>query len=286
MDKQSLESLIERNEEESFRLEFKADLRSERGELDTWYGGGKLERPAKKAILKEDGGFANADGGLLLLGMAEDGATPPKAQSLNPIPRCQELKSRITDLIRSAFEPSVPKVDIEAIEIDGDSGVVAIEVLPSIYTPIRDTLNKECYSRIGDTNYPMSMAQIRDSIIQSLTRGSEIDQKLRTASERFDSVLRTAWVPDKGECPAGVRGGRFRVPCFEANCFSQNRGAVLEKLCLPVGDTGCTPCHRAISTSVRSPMRASRRTSNFNVALKRCLFPIISLSCIMGRYRS
>ena len=34
MDKQSLESLIERNEEESFRLEFKADLRSERGELD------------------------------------------------------------------------------------------------------------------------------------------------------------------------------------------------------------------------------------------------------------
>ncbi|MDE2771107.1 MAG: ATP-binding protein [Bacteroidota bacterium] len=84
-----IESLVASGVPEGEQMEFKKELPAKgTGKQDPWMSGQKrIGSHAKNKILKEVVAFANAYGGLLVLGIEEDGkAKPAVAKKICPIP--------------------------------------------------------------------------------------------------------------------------------------------------------------------------------------------------------
>ena len=124
-----IQSLIASKVPEGEQVEFKESLSTKGGSDDTWViSKGKIGDRAKNALLKEAVGFANAYGGVVLLGIGESKANPPVAARIVPIPRCAELAERLKLVFRDRVEPQLPRIDICGVPTKGKSGVVIIRV--------------------------------------------------------------------------------------------------------------------------------------------------------------
>ena len=78
-----IESLIASKVPEGEQIEFKEGLPAKSGEKDPWMSGGnRIGDRAKNAILEEVVAFANAYGGVLLLGIKESDAKPAAADRM------------------------------------------------------------------------------------------------------------------------------------------------------------------------------------------------------------
>ena len=78
-----IQALIAENVPESAQIEFKESLPAGKGKADAWLNGDSgIGDHARNRILEEVVAFANAYGGALVLGIAEDGAKPPLAAIL------------------------------------------------------------------------------------------------------------------------------------------------------------------------------------------------------------
>ena len=69
-----VQALIDGEVREGQEIEFKEDLSTKKRASDSWSEGRGLSDGAKDAILKQVTGFANAYGGVLILGIAESKA--------------------------------------------------------------------------------------------------------------------------------------------------------------------------------------------------------------------
>ena len=104
-----LQALIDSSVQEDERIEFKRDLPAETGQ-DSWYEGRKLGKKAKTAILEESVAFANAFGGVLILGIDEKESKngPGVADKISSIPRCADLANRLESIFHEWVEPHIP----------------------------------------------------------------------------------------------------------------------------------------------------------------------------------
>ena len=80
---------------ESQTLEFKRDLPNRHGQPDRWGLGGDFIAYARDQLFREVVAFANAQGGTLVLGIAETKDRPPRAFQITPVPRVRELATRL-----------------------------------------------------------------------------------------------------------------------------------------------------------------------------------------------
>src|ERR1700704_465338 len=86
---------------EGYEIEFKKTLPEKQGSREPWLQGkDEIGSHARDTILKELVAFANSAGGFVLVGIDETDEKPPRAKSIEPIPRVGELASRIEDQIR------------------------------------------------------------------------------------------------------------------------------------------------------------------------------------------
>ena len=91
-----IESLIDSQVPESEQIEFKESLPARRNSTDPWIEGkNTIGNQAKDKILEEVVAFANAYGGVCLLGIKESSTKPPVAAEISPIPRCTDLAERL-----------------------------------------------------------------------------------------------------------------------------------------------------------------------------------------------
>lgn len=87
-----LEELTQRGWPESENVEYKAELHRRHGEEpDPWYTNGGISDASKKKVFKELVAFANTSGGRLFLGISKTSEKPPRAESIQAVPRCAEL---------------------------------------------------------------------------------------------------------------------------------------------------------------------------------------------------
>ena len=136
-------------------------------------------------MLKETVAFANAYGGVLLLGVRESKAKPPVAAEINPIPRCTDLAENLKDVFRNRVEPPLPRLEIFGVPTEGDRGVVVFRVGRSRLAPHRVTKMLVCPVRRSDRCESMSMREIQDMTL-NVSRGLErLDRRLSERSERF-----------------------------------------------------------------------------------------------------
>lgn len=199
-----IESLITYRVPESERVEYKQRLPAKTGKVDPWEDGkDQIGDHARNDILREVTAFANAYGGVLVLGMEESATTPPVAQSISPVPRAAELAERMKMIFRDCVEPQLPRIEVVAVPTSDDgSGAVVFRVGKSRLSPHRVTTTLICPIRRQDRCEKMTMREIQDMTL-NLARGMErLDQRLSGRATRFKLEFDQLETPDNA---LGVR---------------------------------------------------------------------------------
>lgn len=159
---------------EGYEVEFKKALSHRKGSQHPWLSGGDIGDHARDEILSEVIAFANAQGGSVVLGIEERRDKPDKparAHAVVALPRVGELARRLEDQARSCIDPPLPRLQIQAIETDGQGGgVVVLRTARSRAAPHRLTTTRESYVRRGSSTVKMTMREIQDMTI-NVARG-------------------------------------------------------------------------------------------------------------------
>lgn len=173
--------LIEARATESQTIEFKSDLQVEDGRKHPWHTGTrKIDPYARDDILKEIVAFANAEGGNVIVGMAESKDGEKRAQKDLPLPDCILLADRLRQLSESHIEPPLPSIEWRGIprtEAD-DRGVVLARVPPSRLAPHRVKATGEFYLRRGENSEPMTVREIHDTVLRSASMFDDVKRRL------------------------------------------------------------------------------------------------------------
>ena len=192
-----IESLIDSQVPESEQIEFKESLPAKKGNTDQRIEGNNIGDRAKNEILKEVVAFANAYGGVCLLGIKESSTKPSVAAEISPIPRCAEVAESLKMVFRDRVEPQLPQIEIIPIKTDGENGVIICRVGQSRLAPHRVTRTLVCPIRRSDRCEKMSMREIQDLTL-NISRGLErLERRLSERSERFQQEFERINEPEK-----------------------------------------------------------------------------------------
>ena len=181
-----IQALIDSEVPEGEQIEFKRELPRRKGNADLWASKNEIGDYARNGILEEAVAFANAYGGVLLLGIDESSTKPPAATAIRAIPRCEDLADRLKSMFVNCVEPQPVRFVIFGVptEVDG-SGVVIIRVGKSRLSPHRVTTTLACPVRRADQCRKMTMREIQDMTL-NVSRGLQgLKERLSDRSERF-----------------------------------------------------------------------------------------------------
>lgn len=173
-------------------LELKETLPAKRGASDPWISGGdRIGDYARDKLLKELIAFANAHGGLLMVGVEETDTHPKRAAALHPIPKCAELATRLRQQADDCVEPPIPIVEIEGVPTEEDgSGVILMRVPASRRAPHRLNQDKECYIRRADRSESMTMREIQELVYLRASDFEKVERTFEIRHEQFVGALR------------------------------------------------------------------------------------------------
>ena len=191
-----IESLITSKVPEGEQIEFKENLPTKGQSSDPWEKGeDHIGNQAKVKILTEVVAFANAHGGALVLGIKESNTKPPVATKVSPIRRCAYLAERLKLVFRDCVEPQLPRLEVFAVPIEGESGVIILRVGRSRLAPHRVTKTLVCPIRRSDRCEEMTMREIQDMTL-NVSRGLErVEKRLFERSKRFQEEFKRLETP-------------------------------------------------------------------------------------------
>ena len=225
-----IHSLIESNVPEGQHVEFKETLPAENNSVDPWIrtGGEKgIGKYARNCLLEEGVAFANAYGGVLVIGIEESSSEPPIASHIRPLPMCAELARELRQVFRDCVEPQIPRLEISPVAIKDEDGVVVIRVGKSRLAPHRVWPTRSCKIRRADSSVEMTMREIQDMTL-NMSRGLQgVENRLLERSECFSQEL--GWIESQ-DVAFGIRV--TAVPLGDEIRFDRvfRRGSILEDL--------------------------------------------------------
>src|SRR5271169_3446675 len=125
------------------------------------------DEDAQRVFAKAACGLANAEGGVLIVGMKARAISkddPDLVDSAQPVADTSAVKSRILDLVGQLVEPGIE--GIQAVEVNeplsSKSGFVVVYIPASEGLPKRSRKDWKFYLRIGSGTIPMEYFQIAD----------------------------------------------------------------------------------------------------------------------------
>jgi hypothetical protein len=139
--------------------------KSEDGDFDCkeWRSGPGMNGSIAKAAC----GFANATGGVLVVGMKATGTgsgTPDVIQSESPVADVGAVSSAILDIILKLVEPGIEGIRVHLVRkpARAKSGFVLVYIPESEGSPHRSKVDSKFYVRIASGTVPMEYFQIED----------------------------------------------------------------------------------------------------------------------------
>jgi Putative DNA-binding domain len=167
-------NLVSEEVEEGIRLEFKRDLSTSDGQPDRWMRDqSAIGRVARDDIAKEVVAFANAYGGVIIVGIDETEDHPPRAKNLaSPqIPSVADCAERLVRALRSTVDPPLPMLDVRGVVSSATGeGVVLIRVPSSPSAPHGFGTPPAAYVRHGSESKPLSMRELQSMFFERRTR--------------------------------------------------------------------------------------------------------------------
>ena len=186
IDESDIDQLISEGYPEGTRLELKSAIPTADGNPSSWNTGGNISANSRDRLLSEVVAFANAYGGVLLIGISEDPTNPHHAGGKSPVPRCEELAVRLRQQARDCIEPIVPLLETTGIPTTSDgSGIVAINVGRSFLAPHRLRSTLHSYIRRSDRCEIMTMREIQDLTLRSASGSEKLEAFFRQRRDRF-----------------------------------------------------------------------------------------------------
>jgi hypothetical protein len=200
--------------EEGPRTEFKRTLATSDGRPDRWMmDQSRIGNVARDDIAKEVVAFANAYGGILIVGIEETDDNPKRAKSITSqqIPRVVDCAEQLDRALRSIIEPPLPMLEMRGIVSEGDRGVLLVRVGSSPSAPHGFGRPSAAYVRRGSNSEPLTMRDLQSMFFERRTRLERV-QIRRDALRSEGEQLRATWI-----------GGELRKP-YDNQVFVSNYG--------------------------------------------------------------
>jgi hypothetical protein len=179
--------------EEDQRLEFKRCLPTRDGNPDRWQQGAKkIGDYARDALAKEIVAFANAYGGLLIVGIDEADERPARSNGIGELIRaCQEIAEPLEQAIRSRLDPPLTSLEVRAISSPNDkgNGVIIVRVGPSNQSPHGVGRPPECYVRRGASSEPLGMRELQNMFWEARTARERIQDAFKEQSDFLSKLI-------------------------------------------------------------------------------------------------
>lgn len=172
-----LERLISDGVQEGPHIDFKRDLPA------TW------DNSAKSEFLADVSAFANAGGGDVIYGVAEDGAAVATALAPQAPANIDQEVLRMQDFLLHQVEPRIPGAQVFAVPVSvgATSGhAIVIRVPQSWAGPHRVKLGQHFYIREGQRKRQLDVPEIRALFVRSETQTQRV-RDFRT--ERLGKLL-------------------------------------------------------------------------------------------------
>ena len=191
-----IEHLAASQAEEGLGLEFKRELPANSGQRDPWMTSSrKIGSPAKDGLAKEIVAFANAYGGLILVGIDETDDNPPRSTGLaaDLIPSVADCAEQLQQALQQIIDPPLPMLEVRGVpRPDGEGeGVLLIRTGPSPRAPHGFRSPPQVYVRRGSRSEPLGMRDIQAMVFETRTRSERIAAQRRDRAEAF-AALNTA----------------------------------------------------------------------------------------------
>lgn len=184
---------------ESLALELKRELPGRDGRPDPWTAGGDFSNYARDRLFREVVAFANAQGGTLVLGIAETKDEPKRAAEIVPIPRVHDLAARLEAAARACIDPPLASLQIRGIVTEGsDAGVVVFRTVGSPFGPHQVTSDGHAFIRRGSSSVKMTMREIQDLTLDLARRGDRLDAQFEDRASAFTQWFRYSNLAEKG----------------------------------------------------------------------------------------
>lgn len=167
-------NLIEEQETEGKEIEYKRDLP---GKSDT----------DRKEFLYDVSSFANAAGGHLIFGMAEEKGLPTELKGLSNLDPDGEIR-RLEEMARDGIRPPIIGLQITAIRL-GDGNVAIIIAVPKSWNPPHQVTYQKAfrfYGRDSNGKYQLDVEELR-SVFQLSENVADKMQRFRV--DRVAKIL-------------------------------------------------------------------------------------------------
>lgn len=151
----------------------------------------------KREFLRDVTSFANASGGHLVYGIAEENGVPVRIPGLSGIDPDQEIL-RLDSMVQTGIAPRIPGISMRSVPLKGKRFVIIIRIPKSWASPHMITKgSSKFYSRNSAGKYPLDVFEIRTAFN---VFGAAAE---RMKSFRAEALARIV----AGEMPAAVGAG-------------------------------------------------------------------------------
>ena len=114
----------------------------------------------KKEFLADVSSFANADGGVILYGVAADKGVPTAADGLAAA-SIDADKLRLEQIVATGIEPRIPGVALHVVTLASGNVVLAIGVPRSLAMPHRVKASSRFFARHSGDKYELDVGELR-----------------------------------------------------------------------------------------------------------------------------
>jgi hypothetical protein len=178
--REDMEQLVRDQVVEDSQVELKREI-----EVDA---AGRVKDASRNDIAREIVGFANSDGGTLIIGIEESQDEPKRAAAIRPALNCHELAERLRRAVYEIVEPKLPILHVRAIETNGSAGVIVIVVAHSRRAPHRVESLRDCFRRVGSETRKMSMREIQELTLTIASEADRLNKRFEELASNFSII--------------------------------------------------------------------------------------------------
>jgi len=130
---------------------------------------GDNKKESYKEFLKDVTAFANAHGGLLLLGVKEPSYDCLPEDQIVGIVEGDNIAKNLERVAATSIDPRIPGLLIKPVPVNNNKYVIAVFIPPSMIRPHMLCHHKyrSFYIRHSESSVPMSTHEIRDTVLSS-----------------------------------------------------------------------------------------------------------------------
>lgn len=146
----------------------------------------KWEKLARE-FLKDVTAFANANGGIIVIGAREPSDSLPIDDQIVGIQNACDVAVRLEGLTRSAIDPRISGLLLKPICLEDGRQVLVVRIPQSFSKPHMAIYQKErsFYIRHTESSVPMSTHEIRESVLSSATAEGKAKEYFRETERDF-----------------------------------------------------------------------------------------------------